>query len=103
MNVSDEAEIVQSASPPFSLTDTLPSSTSTVQLPAPSISKRYFAVRPAAFDGSTRDSSVSKNSLGLSMARETTAPARVRAAAWRASTAAAPPEQSPGQQQPRPR
>jgi len=40
MNVSDEAEIVHSASPPFSLTETLPSSTSTVQLPAPSISKR---------------------------------------------------------------
>ena len=40
MNVSEEAEIVQSASSPLSLTETWPLSTSTVQAPAPSISKR---------------------------------------------------------------
>ena len=40
MKVSEEAEMVQSASAPSSLTETLPSSTSTVQFPAPSISKR---------------------------------------------------------------
>jgi hypothetical protein len=37
-NVSLEVEIVQSASPPFSVTVTLPSSTSTCHDPEPSMS-----------------------------------------------------------------
>src|SRR2546429_6010286 len=45
------------------LTLTLPSSTLTVHLPAPSMSKRYELVMPAVFDASARLSRLSKNSF----------------------------------------
>src|SRR6187200_2629500 len=59
---SSEVEIVQSASPPPSVTSIEPSSTCTRHWPAPSMSKRYELCMPAVFDAST-DLSFSKNSL----------------------------------------
>src|SRR5919204_665110 len=61
-NVSSEAEIVVSASCSPSSTVGVPSSTRTVHFPAPSMSKRYVAFRPAAFEESPlRVSRLSKN------------------------------------------
>src|SRR5258705_9618145 len=62
-NVSLEVVMTASASSPPSVTHTLPSSTLTVHLPAPSMSKRYELVIPAVFDVSARLSRLSKNSL----------------------------------------
>src|SRR4029077_18690184 len=65
-NVSCEVEITTSASPPPSVTVTLPSSTSTIHSPAPSMSKTYELLMPAVFDASACDSRLAKNSLTAS-------------------------------------
>src|SRR6266700_7386556 len=62
-NVSPVVEIVASASPPPGVTVIAPSRTSTSHCPSPSMSKRYELLMPASFDGSARDSRVSKKSL----------------------------------------
>src|SRR6185295_17655215 len=62
-NVSSEVVMTASASSPPSTTLTWPSSTFTVHLPAPSMSKRYELVIPAVFEASARLSRLSKNSL----------------------------------------
>src|SRR2546425_4220696 len=62
-NVSPEVVMTASAFSPPSVTLTLPSSTLTVHLPAPSMSKRYEFVIPAVFDASARLSRLSKNSF----------------------------------------
>jgi hypothetical protein len=63
--VSSDAEIVASESPPPSVTETLPSWTSTFHVPAPSISKTYELVIPAVLEGSIRPSRLSKNSRAV--------------------------------------
>src|SRR5262245_55001128 len=63
---SSVAEIVQSASPSPSRTLTVPSSTVTSHMPAPSMSKRYVLLTPPIFDASTRAASDSKNSRAVS-------------------------------------
>src|SRR2546429_9647086 len=64
------------------LTLTLPSSTLTVHLPAPSMSKRYELVMPAVFDASARLSRLSKNSftpvMGANPTSEVAVDQRVR-------------------------
>src|SRR5437870_4032951 len=58
--VSSDVEIVTSASPPPSVTVTVPSWTSTFHWPAPSMSKTYELLIPAVLDESTREGRVSK-------------------------------------------
>src|SRR5438876_12013449 len=71
-----------SASSPPSVTLTSPSSTLTVHLPAPSMSKRYELVMPAVFDASARLSRPSKNSftpvMGANPTSEVAVDQRVR-------------------------
>ena len=59
--------MTQSAAASVSLTETAPSSTATRQLPAPSTSKRYVAVRPRVrvAPPAVRAARSSKNSLAL--------------------------------------
>src|SRR5713226_1396369 len=58
---SSDVEIVQSASPSPSRTLTVPSSTVTSHLPAPSMSNRYELFIPAVLSASTRVGRDSKN------------------------------------------
>src|SRR6266853_6953832 len=71
-NVSSEVAMTASASSPPSVTLTLPSSTLTVHLPAPSMSKRYELVMPAVFVASARPSRPSKNSFTPGMGENPT-------------------------------
>src|SRR5881396_2609937 len=82
-NVSSEVVMTASAPSPPSVTVTLPSSTFTVHLPAPSMSKRYELVIPAVFAASARLSRLSKKSLTDLMAA-TLPQALARAAVFRA-------------------
>src|SRR5438445_3972016 len=68
---SSDVEIVQSASPSPSRTLTVPSSTVTSHLPAPSMSNRYVLFIPAVLPASTRVGSDSKNSRADSAMRAT--------------------------------
>src|SRR5665213_913363 len=96
-NVSWEVEITTSASPPPSVTVTLPSSTSTFHWPTPSMSKTYELFMPAVFSASVFASRVAKNSwtasaishsLDSRLTRDSTAILRCGAPAWDSIAAA---------------